>query len=169
MPQVKQVGALQIGEDIPQQHRFWKVERAGWLIFLILLVLAALGFAGGKGPLNEATASNGQIEVSYEPYARRVAPSTIDITLKQLGGATAQLLVQRDFIDEYEIRSITPEPSDTKATEDMLVYSFSVPEGATSLDITFSLEPEATNIGAISGRLGPAADALVTIKQVVYP
>lgn len=169
MSGLKQVGTLQIDQDLPYQQKFWVIQLAGWIVFLMLLLAAALGLAGGAGPLNQSSVDNGQIEVKYQPFARRVAPTDIDVTLKSLAGSTAQLMVQRDFLNEYQIQKITPEPSSVKAGDDMLIYEFSVPEGATSLGVSFALEPDAKTIGSTSGGIGQTREALILIRQFVYP
>lgn len=169
MAKLKQVGKLQLEQDLAFQRKFWKIERTGWVVFLLLLVLVALGFGGGSGPFNQATASNGQVQVHYQPFVRQSANTDIYILIKNVSTDTAQLFLQRDFIDKYQIESITPQPSDEKSNTQFIIYEFGLTEGTDSMNVSFLLKSGSKVIGNIDGSIGLAEDDLIKIDQWVYP
>lgn len=160
---------LEINQNMAFQRKMWTIQRITWVVLLILTVLIALGFAGGFGPYNYVTASSEKMELSYQPRARRLAPTNIEVEIKQLTDNTARLLVSQDFINNYQVESITPQPDSVKSNAEMLVYEFSAPEGARSMKIKFYLQADNVSIGSHKGLIGPDSDSLVKIKQFVYP
>lgn len=169
MTKLKKIGKLQLEQDLAFQHKFWRIERTAWGVFLLLLVLVALGFAGGTGPFNQAKASNDQIQVRYQPFVRQSANTDIYILIRDVRTDTAQLFLQRDFIDKYQIESITPQPSDEKSSTQFIVYEFGVAESTDDVKVSFLLKSAPRVIGNIDGGIGLAEDDLIKIDQWVYP
>lgn len=169
MPQPENASKFQVAQNLVYQRKFWVFQRIGWVIMSVLILGAGLGFFGGNGPVNQASAENEQIEIQYKPYARRIASNDIELKIKSLSDSTVQLFIQQDFINNYEIQKIVPQPSDVKASGDMFIYEFSVAEGAETANVIFSLEPEPTTVGNVNGQLGLSSAQLVTINQLVYP
>jgi len=71
MARTKKVGDLQINEDMEFQRRSWIVQRVGWLVFALVILLAALGLFG-DGILSDAKAGQeeGALWLEYPRFKR---------------------------------------------------------------------------------------------------
>jgi hypothetical protein len=47
-------GDLEVEQDLDFQQRTWALERAGWIVMLLIIAAALAGFFGG-GPLSPTT------------------------------------------------------------------------------------------------------------------
>jgi len=82
------VGDLEIGQDLEFQERLWKVQRIGWVIMPVLVVIALSGMLGG-GLVNQETVGeqNGSLYVEYPRFARLRSPTDLRV---QRGSGRAQ-------------------------------------------------------------------------------
>lgn len=71
MAKSKKVGDLQISEDMEFQRRSWIVQRTGWAIFALVILLAALGVSG-DGMLSSARAGqeDGGLWLEFPRFGR---------------------------------------------------------------------------------------------------
>lgn len=169
MSPLKRISDIDISENYNFQRRLWVIERVTWVVMLALLILAALGFAGNDGPLNTVTAANKKISVEYQPRVNRVQPVTFSVTLRDISSTTAKVLISRDFMNNFQVQHITPEPDSVQTSDKMLVYSFTPASNAKSMAIDFDLVTDRTAVGSSSGMVGPDEADMVTINQFVYP
>lgn len=158
-----------VAQDMAFQRTVWKIQRFGWIVMAVLLVLAALGFAGGIGPLNKATATNGQVEVEYKPYIRRSAPTELKVKLSSTQSDTTKLLIDEEYLSEFDIQRIVPQPESVTATNGQLEYEFAMPETADSIKLSFSLKAKEDSVGKVEGIIYQSADKPIKVKQVIYP
>ncbi len=70
---------IAIGEDPEFQRKWWKFERAVWVIFSILVLLDLCG-AFGRGPLAKAhkASPDGAMDVTYERIERTGTPFCLE-------------------------------------------------------------------------------------------
>jgi len=116
-----------IREDMRFQDRFWRWERAAWLI---LILLAAVGLSGalGVGPLSWEKASAGPLTVEYERFQRVTRLSKFSFDIAEHSASDLRLHLNAAFQKNFEISSIQPQPSHSAA-------------GADGIDLTFAGEP----------------------------
>lgn len=168
-PAIHHIEGLDIDQNLDFQRKAWKVQRITWAVMLAILLAVGLGFLGAAGPANYRTSSNNSVKVGFQSFVHRIAPTDIHVTLSQLSGDSTQLLISRDFMGNYQVQSIVPQPDSVDGSSDMLVYHFNVAPGATSMNVDFSLLSDRAAFGTIKGSFGPDRADLITIKQVVYP
>lgn len=170
MSQSNQRMELEIKEDRGFERRIWTVERAGWGVMGAIVVAALLGLFG-SGPLSGASTGeeNGPIWIEYDRFARYQAPARLRI---HLGAGTAHdhevaVSIARAYLDQLEVKAITPAPVRVESGSDRYLYVFRVLEPALPTAVTFDLETQ--QIGSLIGTIGLAQTAPLTIRQFVYP
>ncbi|HEV2128712.1 MAG TPA: hypothetical protein VGR22_08850, partial [Thermomicrobiales bacterium] len=74
------IGDLEVDEDIEFQEREWKVQRVGWALMLVVIVLALVGLFG-TGPLSavEREADDGTLVLEYQRFVRHGGRTTFSI------------------------------------------------------------------------------------------
>jgi hypothetical protein len=164
------VDDLEIDQDLAFLRRSWRVQRAGWLGMVAVLVLALAGLLG-SGPLSRQEVSlPGLLRVEYQRFARYEAPQTLTVRLEPAATRTGEvrLWVDRRYLDESKVETIMPPPSRVEAATDRLVYVFRMSRPGEPATIV--LELQSRQIGPISGRIGlEGAEAVAPFRQLVYP
>lgn len=167
---IHRVDGLEIDQDVAFAQRSWRVQRAGWVGLGVVLVLALAGLLGG-GPLSRREARlPGLLRVEYQRFARYEAPQTLTVRLEPAAtrGPEVRLWVDRRYLDDAQVATITPPPSRVEAAGDRLVHVFPVARPGDPLTIRFALQSE--QIGPIAGRVGlEGAAAVAPFRQFVYP
>ena len=170
MTELKQVGELQIAEDLEFQRKEWRFERIGWALMALVLLAALLGLLG-PGPLSNATAGEegGALWAKYQRFAHRSALTRLEV---YAGPNTAQegqlrLWVSRETIGVNEVRGIQPEPEQVSAAGDRFVYTFAVDDPAREVVVYFLLEP--TKYFRQQIALGIEGGPQLGFTQVLYP
>jgi hypothetical protein len=168
MHRLPQVGSLEIEQDLPFEHTQWGLQRAGWVIGGLILLVALAGLLG-TGPLSHHMASSGPLSLQYERFTRARAPSEIRLNvgtgLAAPDGITIWL--DRAFLDGAGIEQIVPEPIEMVAVGDRVLYRFAVADPAQPTTITFHTAP--ASWGTTRGRIGLRDGAEITFDQMVYP
>jgi hypothetical protein len=157
--------SLDLVEDDAFQRRDWKIQRAGWAVFA-LLILAAISGLFGRGPLSAAVRSNSAVEVRYERFGRWRLIQSLEVRV--LGSREPNEFVvwmSRPFREAFEIRSITPEPKQHRLGDDRIEFEFA--STAESPIITFHLVP--IERGLLDGAVGIDDQPDVAIRQFIYP
>ena len=170
MTERQRVGDLEIYQDLGFQEREWKVQRVAWAIMLLVVLLALIGLFG-TGPVSsgEADAGDGAVAAGYERFIRHDGRTTltleVDGSLAQNG--EVQLWVSRDYIEAVQIQQITPNPSETVAAGERLIYTFPIDDPSSTLTVAFSLRPQ--DMWRLNGEAGVPDGPIVTWSQFSYP
>ena len=136
----------------------------------VVLVLALAGILG-SGPLSRGEVSlPGLLRVEYQRFARYQAPQALTAHLEPAAtrGGEVRLWVDRRYLGDSRVDTITPPPARVEAAGERLVYVFSTSRPAEPVTIVFALQAE--HIGPTSGRVGiDGAEAFAPFRQFVYP
>lgn len=165
----KRVGELQIEEDQQFQEREWKVERAGWLVMGLVILLALLGLFG-RGPLSQAAVSGPQgYEVDYERFARYQSPVDLRVLLPQqaISEGEARFWIERQYLEAFEIEKIVPEPDSVEIGPERVIYTF--PAAATGQQVVIRLDLRPKRSGLVRGRTGWGEANPLAFTQLIYP
>lgn len=96
---------------------FWRVQRASWLLFGLIVTVALLGLTGGGGPLSHQRTALPAGEIDHPRVGRWSAADEIRIRL-EAGTRERELLLSTGFADHFQIEDIQPAPSrDVAAAE----------------------------------------------------
>jgi hypothetical protein len=159
----------EIRQDLPFQHRQWAVQRVGWVLAAITLVLA-IGGLFGNGPLSHVRAGSPALQVDYERFIRRDSPVEIGIEAQPTSGEEVRLAVSRDYLHSLRIDSIVPAPERTETTAQDVVMVFRVARPADSARVTINATP--LHAGTLRGSvraMSVGAQPAVVIDQFTWP
>lgn len=168
--EVKQIGDLEISEDMEFQERSWRVQRIGWVIILIILVAALLGLFG-VGPLSQAAAGNENdpMWVEYDRFSRLLKPTDLAVHIhpEAVQNGEIQLWINRDYLDKVEINHITPTEDSAEILQDGVAYTFQVAQ--TDQPFTIMIHLRAAQAGLVSGEMRLDTGPSQEFTQFIYP
>jgi|SRR5687767_5584791 len=165
MSELRRVRDIQISQDLDFQRREWTFQRIGWLVFLAVIVLAALG-ACGNGLLASASrrAPADALVLHYERIARHRAGTNLQIELRTQANDTVGIWLNDSYLDAVEVEDIVPEPESVVSGNGRVTYYFAT---AANPKITFHVKPD--KIGPRSVTLGLDGGPSVRFQQFVLP
>lgn len=114
--------SIEMDEAIQLHKIGWTVQRIGWVLILLLLVLAALGLFG-TGPLSHKQLEAGGNAIAYERFARYEANTALRFTAVHRNGAV-MVQIPQQYLRDFEIASIVPEPQEVQTINGYYVYRF---------------------------------------------
>ena len=167
---MKRVERPTINQDLPFQHRTWRLQRIGWVVIALVILSALLGVFG-HGPLSETTVRHPSIPLSidYERFGRYQSTLTVHVHLQ--GGAapdgTIGIWFSDDYLSKVHIEQIMPPPETAHISPTGMTCVFRVAQPEQPADIIVDLQ--AQKIGLISGRIGLDEAHAVHFRQWIYP
>jgi len=167
----EKIGTIELAQDLGFQRRTWKVQRAGWIVMLLLIVAAIVGLFG-RGPASSAHLGSPEtpLAADYERFVRLDAPETLTIYLRATAlraDSTAEIWLDRSWLAGNDLRSITPAPDRASAGADRMIYTFRLDPSSLPARITYELESR--SLGRIRGRMGLVSGPSWTFSQFGYP
>lgn len=155
---------LQINEDMDFQRLEWRIERIGWVIVALVVIAALLGLLG-NGPLSAAVKTSGSLQVEYDRFLHRDAPSNYRIHFKPRDDDTA-IHLNSQFLEAVKLDQIVPQPSEVELAIDGVTLHFKS-RAAVSGVVTIPFEPQ--TMGLLHTRIRVASKKPVTLTHIVYP
>jgi hypothetical protein len=152
-----------VREHMRFQRRLWVVERAGWLVLALIMLLALLGLFG-TGVLSNATVSAGSLTVEYDRFERATRVSQFIFQFAPSPNGERRLRLNRVFQDNYEIASIQPPPA--KSSADGLDLTFSAPAGSPARIVIWA---HAQGFGSTQIEARADDEPPLTFWVMVYP
>jgi hypothetical protein len=120
--------AVSVGEDLDFQRRWWRFEKAAWLLLAVVLIADALG-AFGRGWLAQAelTAADGSMRVRYERVERTGTPSemTIEFGPSAVHDQKVRMFASQTTVKELGAQRIIPQPIASQIGPGGITYTFS--------------------------------------------
>lgn len=162
--------SIQINEDRGHQRREWRLERIGWLVMAILLAAGLLGLFGYGALSRSQTGEPGNLSVDYDHLQRASAPSEyrFSVAPSLIHGGKLTLRFDETLLDEVEMQSIIPEPTQVRAGPGYTEFTFAMaPAKGPPERIQFQLQH--TTFGHVRGRVTADGAAPLVIDQFVYP
>lgn len=170
MQKSPEAGDLEIAEDLEFQRRTWVFERAGWIVFAIIVAAAMAGLFG-RGLLGVAVAAtdDARLSVEYHRFWRMQSPMTLRIRADASTSEDGRVRVWigRPYLQTARLSHVLPEPESVEAGPDRIVFVFALTSDATAADISLDLEPETP--GYLRGRAGIEGGPQVAFAQFFYP
>lgn len=158
-------GDLQINHDPSFQRREWAVQRFGWYALTIFVIAAALGLFG-SGPLSRARAGDDHLNVEYERFVRRGAPTRLRISSGTSPGTRPELRIAEPYFDDVRIHAIVPEPEGIERGDGQVTLHFGRDGGEGALTVTIDLDPGRAGRHAVT--IGNSTGAEVRFTQFAY-
>ena len=167
---MERVGELEIDQDLAFQEREWRTQRVGWVV-LVMVMLVALGGLFGNGPLSwtTVTAPGGALQVSYERFGRRGGPQelTVRAPARSAERGSWHVEVSRDYLASLEVTSITPQPDAAEAVQGAVRYRFAQAAPDADLEVVLAVTPRA--VGSRRGDVRLAGGQPATVTQFFFP
>jgi len=121
---------LELDEDIEQHKKGWRVQKIGWAILYLGLILALLGFFG-SGPFSYRTISVNGNSVDYERFLRYEGEAEMTFHVNAAID-TIRLEIPQEYMTYIDVKSITPLPSRNITINGITTYFFNA-LGATNI------------------------------------
>lgn len=159
--------SLQIDEDLPFERRQWRVQRVGWVLMALVLLLALLGLFGG-GPLSHARRVDGGLGLEYERFVHASAPTTLRITLTPQDAVAGVSLDQR-YLKAMSVDQVHPQPNRVEVRADGRTFYFDAPDSQ-PVSVEIDLRPPDAGLAAgILRSSGRESTREIHFWQLVYP
>lgn len=157
-----------LGQDLKFQYRWWRFERAVWILFAVLVVMDLLGVFG-RGPLAKAhfVTPDHSMDISYERVERFSTPSILRVKFseKAIHDGKVLLFVSDSLVKTLGNQRVVPEPRESLIGNGGILYTFSASEPPAQAD--FALSPSSPGSAEIKLQV-PGHDA-ANLKIFVVP
>jgi hypothetical protein len=151
---------VSVGEDLEFQRRWWRFEKAAWLVLVIVLIADALG-AFGRGWLadTERVTSDGTLRVRYERIERTGTASNMVIQFgpSALHDQKVRLFSSNTMVKELGAQRIIPQPTASEIGPGGITYTFSATGSPSTASI--ALQPAFPGIHHIQLQV-PGSEAI---------
>jgi hypothetical protein len=114
---------LQLDENLHQHKKGWVIQKVGWAVLYIGLILAILGVFG-SGPLSYKTQSVNGNSIKYERFLRYEAETEMTFGVTDATD-TITLQVPQQYMDYIKFASISPSPLGNQTVGGETVFYFS--------------------------------------------
>jgi hypothetical protein len=166
----KKIDGLEIKEDMNFQQKEWTVERFGWILMFLLILLALIGVFG-VGPVSATTlgGEDGALWIEYERFGRFKSPATLRIhpSPEAIENGEVVFWVEAGYLKNFQIEYILPNPDSVEIGQDQYIYHFTVdPQGEPDV-INFYMQTEA--IGSLKGNIGHGQDLVMELSHFIFP
>ena len=159
--------AIDVGEDLEFQRRWWRFERVVWTVFVLILIADCLG-AFGEGWLahSRLRVPGSGLDVQYERIVRASTPTKLTIHFNQAELAPAhavQLFVSNSLVDDLGNQRIAPQPAVSAIGQSGIMYVF--PWTGAESSVLFSMQPSKPGVAHFTLRVPghPSVSARVII------
>jgi hypothetical protein len=170
MTTVPRYGDIEVDQDLEFQRRDWRAQRIGRMV-LIAIVVAALAGAFGGGPIRPSSVQSpdGKIRVDYERIARHASSQRLRVHIgpRAPGDSVVDLWIDQEFMHGLTIGEISPQPVQTRAGDQRLIYRFHLADPSRSADVVF--QADADKLWARHGVIGIVSGDSVQLRQFVLP
>lgn len=113
---------LQMDENLEQHKKGWMIQKIGWGILYVGLILAVAGIFG-TGPLSYQTQSQNGNSVQYERFLRYEAEADMTFKLKDVQDSIT-LEIPQQYLQYIDVQSITPLPDRNSTVNGVTTYFF---------------------------------------------
>lgn len=152
---------LQLDENLHQHKQGWLVQKIGWAILYLGLLLAVAGIFG-TGPLSYRTISQNGHSVEYERFLRFEGEAEMTFNVNAATD-TVTLEIPQQYLEYINVESITPLPLGNKTLNGVTTYFFNA-HGNTSIHCNVM----AKKPGSITSTLKVNQAAFIIAHQI-YP
>ena len=154
-----------VDSDLAFHQHEWRIQRVGWVLVALFLMLALGGLFGG-GPLSYARAGNAAGSIEYERFVRNGLSTEFVVTpAGRVASGVHRVAISADYLEAFRVERITPEPTAVRMTGQLLVYEFE--STAAGASISFHIHPQ--RLGRHTAEVRIDAGTPLGIRQLTYP
>ncbi len=160
------VRPLPVTEDMRFQKAAWIVERIGWGVFAVVIVLGLCGvFSRGYLSQSAASVPDSSFAIQFERFQRVSVLTRLFITVTPHEDE-ARVHFNAAFQEAYEIEAVEPRPVRTSAGQNGFDFYFE-PTSGEALNIVLWARPR--RIGLLSLEVAGPGAASLPFRVFVYP
>ena len=153
-------------EGLEYQRSSWRVQRVGWVLMGLFLVLGLLGLFG-DGPLTRAHAGNpGALEARYHRVWRLQTNSPIELTAMPDSAGQVAVRIEESLLSRAEIHFVSPTPRRIEAMRGGQLFVFDAGGGG-PVSLRVGIRP--TRIGLLRTRLTTLHSDPILLSVLVLP
>lgn len=143
----------------------WRVQRVGWIV-LALFLLLALGGLFGSGPLSHVRTGNSAGRIEYERFVRNGTPTNVVVTATtDAARGISRVEITASYLEAFRIERITPEPTSVRIDGRQLLYEFA--SAAPGAAISLHILPQRPGRHSATVRIDGGAP--LQLRQFTYP
>jgi hypothetical protein len=152
---------LQLDEKLKQHKQGWVMQKIGWAILYLGLILALVGVFG-TGPLSYKTQSQNGHSVEYERFLRYEGEAEVTFNIQDAKDSIA-LEIPQQYLEFIDVQSITPLPFGNRTVNGVTTYYFHA-SGAASIHCNVMAKKPGSITAIIKANKTP-----FTIAHQIYP
>jgi hypothetical protein len=154
--------SLPIDEDLQLFGLGKKVQHAGWVVMLILLVMSGLGVFG-SGVVSNRKSTSGPSSIDYEEFLRYEFELELIVRARV---DTTHVLVSfpKEYLSHFRLEQINPMPQSYHFSGPDIVYTFLA--GTSDVEIHFYFTPE--KVGVVDG-VATVHGHRIPLHHFIYP
>lgn len=100
-----------IREDMAYQLKVWRLERCGWYLLVLLMLLALAGlFSRGMLSSRDVLSEDGKLRVEYEMFHRNGSTNSMKISLSGTPETILELELGGELLEGFSIETLQPQP-----------------------------------------------------------
>lgn len=161
---------IEVGCDLDFERRWWRIQRIGWFVLVLLLIGGVVGLFG-HGPLSKATLNvpGSDSRICYERLARRETPSTLELRLGKsaLVSGLVRIRLNQTLVEKMQLKQIVPAPLKAEPLADGVRFIFQTDPTRGSAFIYFIENP--TTPGFVDAEVVIEDAEPVHFRQFIYP
>lgn len=159
--------AFEVADHYEAQKRDWRIQRIGWGVLAVTLLIGVLGGLGPGllGKVSERDKSGLLLE--YDRFVRYEAPNSVQIELPPSDSGEQEFLLDASWVHRVHLETVQPEPLRVRSESEGVRFAIGVPRGGAPTRVTLHYEPDSP--GVLSGGIALSTGARLAISQFVYP
>ena len=159
---------LELETDESFQRNEWRIQRAGWIVWSLVIIAGLIGLLG-SGPMShkETTAADHSLKINYDRYLHYHHPTQLTLSVGEIADDELQIKIDRALLDRLQVERIEPEPLQAEITDDGVIYTFMQKASSQNVKVIFHVDYE--RFGDSQGTVEVVGHEPVTLKQFVYP
>ena len=151
---------LEMDERLELHETGWKIQRWGWALLGLFVLLAGAGLFG-DGFLSKRTLEKEGIKLKYERFYRQEAQMELEICHAGSGALTVGFPLA--YLEAFKVSEVVPQPASVSFRQGAAHYSFA---GSGPATVTFTLIP--TRVGSVQGDLR-INEQQCKVRHIIFP
>lgn len=154
-----------MAESTVFMRRNWLVQRAGWALMTLAMLLALAGLFG-QGPLVRREAAAPGLTLRYQRVVRLEATQSLEFALDAGPAGEVALELDSGFVSGTEIERIIPEPREIRVSPEGQRLNFPT-AGSGAVAVRLLFVPR--KLGRLRARFGTPGGTEVPVSFLVLP
>ena len=151
---------LPLEDEISLHQKGWVIQRIGWVLMFIFLVLSLLGFFG-NGPVSKKEVQVGNIQLNYERFGRY--EHGMEMKFQSNGENIGTISIPIDYLENFRMNEFIPKESRQITSAGYVNFVF---DGKDNALVKMQLIPVRSK--TVEGVFKVNANSF-SIKQTIYP